>query len=178
MHIRLTLALTITLVTAGPAFPVRAQERESLRPTPQQVLDLKRDAALALAQNEPKRALTLAAQAHRAMPDDLDIYSTLVRAHLALGQIAEAEKQAQWMLDLRTEHPLSLQRAADVREAIGQFDGAIALLNDAYGRVRTPQEKADILTHAARLQRKAGREASAQRLMEEARKLMPQEPKP
>ena len=177
MHIRLTLSLVITLVTAGPASPVRAQERESLRPTPQQFTDLKRGAETFL-QNEPKRALTLAAQAQRAMPDDLEIYSILVRAHLALGQIAEAEKQAQWMLDLRTEHPLSLQRAADVREAIGQFDGAIALLNDAYGRVRTPQEKAAILTQAARLQRKAGREASAQRLIEEARKLAPQEPKP
>ena len=178
MHIRLTLALAITLVTAGPASPVRAQERESLRPTPQQFTQLKRDAEAALLQIEPKRALTLAAQAHRAMPDDLEIYSTLVRAHLAFGQIAEAEKQAQWMLDLRTEHPLSLQRAADVREAIGQFDGAIALLNDAYGRVRTPQEKAAILTQAARLQRKAGRDSSAQRLIEEAHKLMPQEPKP
>ncbi|MBK7926286.1 MAG: hypothetical protein IPJ98_01990 [Bryobacterales bacterium] len=178
MHIRLTLALTITLVTAGPASPVRAQERESLRPTPQQFTQLKRDAEKAFLQNEPKLALTLAAQARRAMPDDLEIYSILVRAHLALGQIPEAEKQAQWMLDLRTEHPLSLQRAADVREAIGQFDGAIALLNDAFGRVRTPQEKAAILTQAARLQRKAGREASAQRLIEEAYKLMPQEPKP
>lgn len=177
MHTRLTLSLAIAIVTAGPASPVRAQDRESLRPTPQQVLDLKRDAAQALEQNEPKRALALAAQANRAMPDDLDIYSTLVRAHLALGNITEAEKQAQWMLDLRTEHPLSLQRAADVREALGQFDGAIALLNDAYGRVRTPSEKAAILTQAARLQRKAGREASAQRLIEEARKLAPQEPK-
>jgi tetratricopeptide (TPR) repeat protein len=138
---------------------------------------LKRDAENALVQGEPSKALDLARQANRRMPDDLEAYSLLVRAYLKLGKIEDAEKQAQWMLDLRTEHPLSLLRAADVREAIGQWDGAVALLNDAYGRVRTPREKADILLHAASIQRKAGRPESAERLTEQARRLAQEESK-
>ena len=143
----------------------------------EEFLELKRGAESALQRGEAAKAVALALRANRRMPDDLETYSVLVRAYLKLGRLIEAEKQAQWMLDLRTEHPLSLMRAADVREAVRQWDGAIALLNDAYGRVQTPQEKAEILLRAAEIQRKAGRPESAQRLSEEARKLVPEEKK-
>ncbi|MEP7364974.1 MAG: tetratricopeptide repeat protein, partial [Acidobacteriota bacterium] len=150
---------------------------ESLRPSQIDVVDLKRDAENALSKGEPQKAVEFALQANRRTPDDLESYSLLVRAYLKLGKIEEAEKQAQWMLDLRTENPLSLLRAADVREAIGQWDGAMALLNDAYGRVQTPREKAEILLHGASIQRKAGRPESAERLTEQAHKLVPEESK-
>jgi tetratricopeptide (TPR) repeat protein len=141
------------------------------------VLSLKREAEGALARGEASKAVDLARQANRRMPDDLESYSLLVRAYLKLGRIGEAEREAQWMLDIRTEHPLSLVRAADVREAIGQWDGAMVLLNDAYGRARTPQEKAVILMQAAGVQRKAGRPDSAERLTGQARRLAQEESK-
>jgi tetratricopeptide (TPR) repeat protein len=172
---RLVLVAMIWLLAAGPVMQAWAQVWESLRPSQSDFLDLKRDAENALSKGDFEKALALAQRANRRMPDDLETYSLLVRAYLKMGKIDQAEKQAQWMLDIRTEHPLSLLRAADVREAIGQWDGAIALLNDAFGRVQTPREKAEILLHGASIQRKAGRLDSASRLTEEAHKLVPEE---
>ncbi len=172
---QMMLAISTWLLAAGPGTQAWAQVRESLRPAQTEFLELKRGAESALAKGDAAKALELAQQANRRMPDDLETYSLLVLANLKLGRIDDAERQAQWMLDLRTEHPLSLLRTADVREAIGQWDGAMAMLNGAFGRAKTPREKAEILLHGAEIQRKAGRAESARRLMDEARKLVPEE---
>lgn len=172
---RMMLVVSIWLLAAGPGTQAWAQVRESLRPNQTGFVELKQGAENALANGDAAKGLELARQANRRMPDDLETYSLLVRAYLKLGKIDDAERQAQWMLDIRIEHPLSLLRTADVREAIGQWDGAMAMLNEAYGRVKTPREKAEILLHGAEIQRKAGRPESAKRLTNEARKLIPEE---
>ena len=51
------------------------------------------------------------------------VYGFLVDAYAELGDYAEAEKAAQWMLDLRPGNVPGLTRAAYLRELFGDLDG-------------------------------------------------------
>jgi tetratricopeptide (TPR) repeat protein len=123
-------------------------------------------------------ALEAAVKLNRRMPDDIEAYGLLVEAHLGLRQRKDAEGAAQWMLDLRSDHPLSLWRAAGVREAYGEWDGALRFLKDAYARTASGQtlERALIAAQMSRVSLRAGRAEQAEKLSAEARRLAPLSP--
>lgn len=128
-----------------------------------------------LGQHEFPRAVEAAEQINRAMPDDVLVYGFLVDGYVELGRYAEAEKAAQWMLDLRPGNVPGLTRAAYLRELFGDAEGAVELLDTAYRR--TPdnevEDRAWILTHIAQLSLQTCRTDAAERLLSEALALFP-----
>lgn len=126
-----------------------------------------------LGRHEFAAALELARALNRKAPDDVQVYGFLADAQIELGQYAEAEKAAQWMLDLRPGNVAGLTRGAYLRELFGDLDGAVEFMTEAYAR--TPpgeiEDRAWILTHIAHLQRLLGRLEAAERLLAEAFRL-------
>jgi predicted Zn-dependent protease len=108
-----------------------------------------------LAQMEFSRALTEAQVFNRAMPDEIVGYQLMAAAQIELGDYADAEKQIQWMLDLRIGKADSTGwlLVARFREAIGDVDGALEAVNLAVARLQPGQnrESETLAAYAARL---------------------------
>src|SRR5688500_10824078 len=66
------------------------------------------NARLLIAEGKAENGLEQAKVLNRNMPDDLDTYALMVDAALALGRVEDAEKSAQWMLNMRPEDVRSL----------------------------------------------------------------------
>lgn len=123
-----------------------------------------------LVQMDFAAALEEAAAVNRARPDDVESYQLMAAAQLELGDYAEAEKQLQWMLDLRigkADAPGWLL-VARFREAIGDIDGAIDAVNLAYSRLMPGQEREQrtLAAYSGKLQYAAGRLDLAERALE------------
>jgi tetratricopeptide (TPR) repeat protein len=92
-----------------------------------------------------------------------------------LGNYQEAEKAAQWMLDLRPGNVPGLTRAAYLRELFGDVEGAIQFMQDAYQR--TPyaeiEDRAWTLTQLAHLHLLTGRVENAEKFVQSALALYP-----
>ena len=84
-------------------------------------------AGILLARHEYTRALDLAKALHKRNMDDLITWGVITDAEIALGRYTDAEKSAQWMLDLRPGDVGSLERGARLRELVGNADGATQL---------------------------------------------------
>ncbi len=129
-----------------------------------------------LGQHEFTRAATAAETLNRAVPDDVLVYGFLVDAYVQLGRYADAEKAAQWMLDLRPGNVPGLTRAAHLRELFGDHSGAVELMDMAYRR--TPEgeveDRAWILTDIAHLSLLSCRTDAAEKLLHEALNLFPE----
>jgi tetratricopeptide (TPR) repeat protein len=123
-------------------------------------------------------ARPLALRLNRKMPDDLESYSLRVRVHLQDGDMEEAEKQAQWMLNLRQDEAITLWRAAEVRERLEDWNGALQFYGEAYRSMKTEREldRAVIRAQAARLQSKIGKAADARKIAQEVRSQFPASP--
>ncbi len=129
-----------------------------------------------LGQHRFEEGLELAKELNRQAPDDLTLYALLVDGHAALGNYAEAEEAAQWMLDLRPDAVPSLTRAAYLREVFGDLDGALLLMEDAYARI-APDETEDrawTLAHIAHLHLESGELDLAERVLEQSLALFPE----
>jgi tetratricopeptide (TPR) repeat protein len=104
------------------------------------------------------------------VPDDVLVYGFLTDANAELGNYDEAEKAAQWMLDLRPGNLPGLTRAAYLRELFGDLDGALELMGMAYQS--TPptevEDRAWILTQMGHLQLSSGKTAEAESMLQEA----------
>lgn len=128
-----------------------------------------------LGQHEFAPAVAAAEQLNREVPDDVLVYGFLVDGYTELGRYADAEKAAQWMLDLRPGNVPGLTRAAHLRELFGDHSGAVELMDTAYRR--TPdgevEDRAWILTHIAHLSLLSGRLEAAEAMLGEALRLMP-----
>ncbi|HEV2495243.1 MAG TPA: tetratricopeptide repeat protein [Terriglobia bacterium] len=115
------------------------------------------------------RALNLKA------PDDVQLWGYLAEANIGLGDYPEAEKAAQWMLDLRPGNVPGLIEGAALRKLYGDIDGARDFLNQAYQQ--TPpnefEEAAWLLTEMADLERGSGRLDRAEKLLAEAQGIFP-----
>jgi len=131
------------------------------------------DGQKALARGDAEKALSIARALNKQMPDELDPWGLMVDAARALGKMDEAEKAAQWMINLRPEDPRGLWRVATLREDFGDLPGAEDVLNECYKRVpRTDVAwRVTLMKQMAGLYRKTGRDDKAQRLMEEVSKL-------
>ena len=82
-------------------------------------------------------ALSQAKSIQKERPDDIESYQMIATAQIALGDYDEAEKNIQWMLDLRigkADSPGWLLLAR-VREVTGDIEGALDAVNLAYTRI-------------------------------------------
>jgi tetratricopeptide (TPR) repeat protein len=144
--------------TANPVYHEKAEAalKQSFEAAPDNFDGLKAKTWLLLGQHRFAEALELAKKLNKRNPDDLQVYGFLVDANVELGNYADAEKAAQWMLDLRPGNYPGLTRAAYLRELWKDYEGALQLMQQALQRTR-PGEKGDrawILTHVGRLWRK------------------------
>jgi len=95
-----------------------------------------------LGKHEFAAALEEATKLNKKIPDDVMIYGFLTDANIELGNYADAEKSAQWMLNLRGANVPSLTRAAYLRELFGDNEGAVELMEMALRSV-SPTEVED-----------------------------------
>jgi tetratricopeptide (TPR) repeat protein len=151
-----------------------ATER-SLQVEPGNLEARKHQVWILLGRHEFQRAVDTAEQINRSMPDDVLVYGFLVDGYTELGRYAEAEKAAQWMLDLRPGNVPGLTRAAYLRELFGDHEGAVELMDTAYRRTAEAEveDRAWILTEIAHLSLLTCRTGAAEALLTEALKLFP-----
>lgn len=107
-----------------------------------------------LGKHEFADALVAAQALSKQIPDDVQTYGYLTDANIELGNYADAERAAQWMLDLRPGNIPGLTRAAYLRELYGDIPGSLDLMEQAYQRtpVTEREDRAWLLTHMAHLQ--------------------------
>ena len=136
---------------------------------------LKAQTWILLGKHEFAKAAALAKQLNARWPDDVLIYGFLTDANVELGNYAEAEKAAQWMLDIRPGNVPGLTRAAYLRELFGDIDGSVELMEMAYQQ--TPpnelEDRAWILSHIAHLRSQTGKLSEAENLLQQALALFP-----
>lgn len=163
--------------TADPSYYEQAEEalKNSFSLQPYNMEGRKMQVWMLLGKHEFKKALEKASELNRQMPDDILTYGFLVDANMELGNYEDAEKAAQWMLDMRPGNVPGLTRAAYLREVFGDIDGAAELMSAAYQR--TPpnevEDRAWMLTHLAHLQLMSGKIEDSERLLNEALLLFP-----
>jgi tetratricopeptide (TPR) repeat protein len=130
---------------------------------------------LLLGRHDFPAALDAARALNKRVPDDVLVYGFLTDANAELGNYDDAEKAAQWMLDLRPGNLPGMTRAAYLRELFGDVDGAIELMDMAY-QSTPPTENEDrawILTQIAHLRVVSGKPEEAEKLLQEALALFP-----
>ena len=125
---------------------------------------------LLLGKHEFAAALEAAKPLNQKMPDDIMLYGFITDAKVDLGNYAEAEKAAQWMLDLRPGNLPGMTRAAYLRELFGDIDGSLDLMKMAYEST-PPSETEDgawILAQMGHLELMAGKPDDAEKLLNQA----------
>ncbi len=130
---------------------------------------------LLLGRHEFPTALEAAKVLNKRMPDDILVYGFLTDANAELGNYADAEKSAQWMLNLRPGNLPGMTRAAYLRELFGDVDGAYELMDMAY-QATVPTETEDrawILSQMGHLRFVAGRTDDAENILKQALVLFP-----
>lgn len=149
--------------------------QESLRLAPDNFEARKIETWILLGRHRFARALEQARALNKRMPDDVFVYALLTDACIEMGEYAEAEKAAQWALDLRPGDTSALTRAAYLRELLGDIQGAIDLMQSAY--TKTPpsevEDRAWILCQFAYLELLRGAPDVAERALTDALQLFP-----
>ncbi|MDQ2901116.1 MAG: hypothetical protein M3Y07_15150 [Acidobacteriota bacterium] len=122
------------------------------------------EATVLLRKHEFVKSLVAAKILNKRVGDDLRVYGLIAENDIALGDYKNAEPAAQWMLDLRSGNPRSLLHGAILREMFGDPEGAIELMTSAYlkSQANDTEERAWILTRAARMQLRMGKPAAAE----------------
>ena len=163
--------------TADPAYyeEAWAAAERSLQLEPGNLEGRKLQVWILLGQHEFARAVEAAEQINRAVPDDVLVYGFLVDGYVELGRYADAEKAAQWMLDMRPGNVPGLTRAAHLRELFGDHAGAVEFMDSAYQRTAPSEveDRAWILTQIAHLSLLTCRTDSAERLLNDALTIFP-----
>jgi tetratricopeptide (TPR) repeat protein len=130
---------------------------------------------LLLGKHEFAAALDKAKELRKKMPDDVMIYGFLTDANVELGNYSDAEKAAQWMLDLRPGNLPGMTRAAYLRELFGDLDGSLELMQMAYQS--TPphevEDRAWILSQIGHLQLMSGKITEAENTLQQALAIFP-----
>ncbi len=130
---------------------------------------------LLLGRHEFPAALEKAKELNKKAPDDVMLYGFLTDANVEIGNYTEAEKAAQWMLDLRPGNLPGTTRAAYLRELFGDVDGALELMNMAY-QSTPPSEAEDrawILSQIGHLHLSAGKISEADATLQQALTIFP-----
>ena len=165
----------LDLYTATGADSALAAARKALADSPESHRAGVLRARVLLAEGDAEKSLLAARRCNRNMPDDLETYAVIVDAALILGRVGEAERAAQWMLDLRPEDVRSLVRGAAVREALKDYEGAAQMLSDAFARTSRGDValRAGIGVSLARVNLQLGRTPSAAKLLNQVQSLIP-----
>ena len=125
---------------------------------------------LLLGKHEFAAALDEAKRLNKKMPDDVMLYGFLTDANVELGNYGDAEKAAQWMLDLKPGNMPGLTRAAYLRELFGDVEGSLELMTMALES--TPpnevEDRAWILSQMGHLDLSIGKLNEAEGLLNEA----------
>lgn len=126
-----------------------------------------------LKQQQFKEAEASATDLNKKIPDELIGYGLLADAQMALGKLDDAEKNIQWMLDLRKGDPRGMVRAARFRALTGDPEGALQMYDMAFQRMpgNTAEERMTVLREMAKIEAKLGRTAEGQRLEKLAEEL-------
>ena len=154
---------------------VRQSLDEFQRQFPQHFTARKLDLEILLIEERFAEAEPLAVQMNKEVPDDRDTYGYLATLAVRRGDYADAEKQVQWMLNLRKDEVAGRWKAIELREDFGEVDGALHLLSDVFGRIPgdDPFERARLLALGARIARDAGRPELAAQYDAQVQKLWP-----
>jgi tetratricopeptide (TPR) repeat protein len=128
-----------------------------------------------LGQHRFADALALAQELNHRAPDDVMVYGLLTDASVELGRYDDAEKAAQWMLDIRPGNIPALTRTAYLRELFGDLEGAREMMQmalDQTAPVET-EDRAWMLTQLGHLYLLEGDLSKAERALQEALRLFP-----
>jgi tetratricopeptide (TPR) repeat protein len=130
---------------------------------------------LLLGRHEFAAALEAAKPLNQKMPDDVLVYGFMVDANVELGNYPDAEKSAQWMLNLRPGNMPALTRTAYLRELFGDVDGSYELMQMALqGTPPTEHEdQAWIMNQMAHLDLASGKPADAEKILQQALTIFP-----
>ncbi|HEX3682297.1 MAG TPA: tetratricopeptide repeat protein [Bryobacteraceae bacterium] len=128
-----------------------------------------------LGKREFGQALKLATELNARAHDDIGVWGLLVDCNTALGNYAEAKRDAQWILDLRSGSSLGFEKAAGLRVHFGDPEGAIEFYDEANRRISAndADEHAWLLTQIATLQLASGNLKQAEDRLVQALKLFP-----
>jgi tetratricopeptide (TPR) repeat protein len=132
--------------------------------------------AVLLAVHDFPEALRRAKELNKKVPDDTTVWGYLVDANMGLGDYEEAEKDAQWILDLRRGSMLGFVKAAALREVFGDTEGAIEFYNEALLRMPAGEkvERSWLMTRNGRLQMAAGNTGKAKEYLDSALAIDPE----
>lgn len=135
----------------------------------------KTQVALLLGQKQYTAAKEQATVLHRHTPDDVMIYGYLAEAEIGLGDLAAAEKNAQWMLNMRPNNVPGLLLGATLRARYGQDAGALEFLKVAYAETSPTEveELAWIANQIASVQIDSGHPQDAVPTLARAEQLFP-----
>jgi tetratricopeptide (TPR) repeat protein len=168
------------LETSDPKYRSEAEAaiEKALGIEPDHFEALKARTMILLRDHEYSKAQELARKLNKRTPDDVPTYGLVAEASVALGDYKEAEEAVQWMLDMRPGNLPAYLEGATLREMFGEIEGARDFLSQAYQRIRPEeaQERAAILLRLSHLALLNNNPVSADRLVEQARKLFPAYP--
>ncbi len=154
---------------------VEALANKALRLEPDNLNTQRYRSIALLGEGKFSSALALAISINKRVPDDVSIWALLSDIHFALGDYAEAQRCAQWVLDLRRNSPLGSVKAAQLREVFGDLQGASELYFEALQRtpLAESEERSWLMIQSARIQLHLNELTQAATILEEARKLAP-----
>ena len=134
--------------------------------------------ALLLGRHEFAEAKTEAAALNHRSPDDVTTYGYMAEADIARGEYLDAEKAAQWMLNLLPDNVPGLLIGAQLRDLYGDSEGALELLNQAYSETPSTEneELAWIANQIAGVEIGSGKLDRASLVLEAAEQLFPDYP--
>jgi tetratricopeptide (TPR) repeat protein len=142
----------------------------SLQISPDNFEAHKVEVMILLGRKEFAKALELATALNKKTPDDVIVYGFVADADIGLGNYKDAERAAQWMLDMRPGNVPGLLRGARLRGLFGDPEGAMDFYNQAYQQI-PPTQTEDLawtLTQMAELQSSIGNLGGAERLLRSA----------
>ncbi|MBV9267193.1 MAG: tetratricopeptide repeat protein [Acidobacteriaceae bacterium] len=128
-----------------------------------------------LGKHDLEGARKLAVELNHKVPDDIGGWGLLVDVYIALGKYDEAERAAQWILDLRAGSTLGFVKAAALRDIFGDPEGAAEFYEEALKRTARSDvdEQAWLLTQDAHEVFAMGKPERAQELLKRALTLFP-----
>ena len=163
--------------TADLTYCQQAQDAldQSLRLAPNNPEGERAQILVLLCRQEYAEALEKARVLNRRAPDDVATWGYIAEAASALGDYDQAEKAAQWMLDLRPGNVPGLLCGAALRKIYGENEGALEFLSQAY-RETPPFQTEDvawILSRMADLQLMAGKVDLAAQALDQSLTVFP-----
>ena len=135
----------------------------------------KTQVALLLEQHEFARAREEAKDLNQHNPDDASVYGYLAQADIGLGDYDAAVDATQWMMNMQQFNVPGLLITADLREHAGDAEGALDVLQRAYGETAPgdTDELASIANHIASIEIGMGKPEAASQTLQRAEEAFP-----